>query len=217
MRRWLALLTLAAACGGSTEPKVDLSKPTGLTPVSQTNLTLIAGQSTTVSVRVVNASGTAVNGAHVDFSATSGGTVGSPGVTTSADGLASTQWTVAKVAGQQVLTATVSGTTFAVAISATVTIPLSGTWTGSVGSQLLTLNIVESGGVVSGNGTLTNTPTGTRALVASGTLASSTVNITMTSGTIQPFSLQGTVLGASIVGTLNGSGFTNNPITMTKQ
>jgi hypothetical protein len=218
MRRLaLVFITSVLACGGSTEPGIDLSKPTGITPVSSANLTMIAGQATTVSVRVVNAAGSGVSNARVDFTATSGGTVGSPTVNTATDGSASTRWTTANVAGQQVLTATVSGTTFAIAIAATVTVPLTGAWVGTIGSQVLTLNLSEAGGVVSGSGTLTNTPSGTRALVAGGTLNGAALNVTLTSGSAQPFALTGTQLGTTISGSLTGSGFNANAITLAKQ
>ena len=89
-----------------------------------------------------------------------------------------------------------------------------GTWSGPVGSQVLTLTMVESGGVVTGTGTLTNTPTGTRALVVNGTFIKPTLTLTLSSGTTQPFSLEARLVGKVLDGTLNGSGFTANHINL---
>jgi hypothetical protein len=93
---------------------------------------------------------------------------------------------------------------------------VTGTWTGIRGSQLFTLSLVDNSGVVAGSGTLTNTPTGTRALTISGTFIAPTMTITMSSGTLQPISLVATVTGKSMGGTLTGSGFTGEAIELTR-
>jgi hypothetical protein len=212
----LALSSLAA-CGGSDSTAVDTTTPTGISPVTQANVALVGGQATTVTVKVVNGSGSPLSGVAVAFSATANGFVGSPSTRTAADGTASTQWTVAKVVGQQVLTASVTGTNLAIAFSAAVTIPLSGTWVGNVGTQVLTMTLVESSGNVTGSGTLTGTPSGTRAQVITGSLLNSTFTATLTSGGATPFNITATVNGATMIGTLTGSGFTGDAITLTKQ
>ena len=92
-----------------------------------------------------------------------------------------------------------------------------GTWTGIVGGQTLTMPLVESAGAVTGTGTITNTPTGTRALTVTGTLVSPKLTATMSSGTLQPIALQATVAGSSMTGSLTGSGFTGEGITLARQ
>lgn len=94
---------------------------------------------------------------------------------------------------------------------------VSGTWSGVTGAQVLTMTLVENGGVVTGSGTLTNTPTGTRAQTVTGTFASPTLDVTLSSGSVQPVALHGTVGGNSMAGSLTGSGFTGDAITLTRQ
>ena len=92
-----------------------------------------------------------------------------------------------------------------------------GTWTGVVGGQTLSMTLVENAGAVTGTGTITNTPTGTRALTVTGTFVSPKLTATMTSGTVQPIALQATVAGTSMTGSLTGSGFTGEGITLARQ
>lgn len=83
-----------------------------------------------------------------------------------------------------------------------------GVWQGTLDDQVFTLTLSEASGQVNGNGTITNTPTGTRALTVTGTFVPpSTISLTMSSGTTTPFNMQGTVSTTAIVGKLNGSGF----------
>lgn len=93
---------------------------------------------------------------------------------------------------------------------------VAGRWTGVIGGQMLDVTLVENSGVVNGTGTITNTPTGTRALTITGTFANPAFTATMTSGTIQPINLSATVSGNQMNGTLNGSGFTGDAIILTR-
>jgi hypothetical protein len=92
-----------------------------------------------------------------------------------------------------------------------------GTWRGVVDGQTLSLTLIENAGSVSGTGTITNTPTGTRALTVTGTFVNAAFTATMSSGTLQPIALQATVAGSSMTGNLTGSGFTGEAITLTRQ
>jgi hypothetical protein len=97
---------------------------------------------------------------------------------------------------------------------------LSGRWVGTVGTQTLDISLAENGGAVTGSGTLTNTPSGTRAFTISGTYAAAPIGhttITLSSGTAQPFTFAGQVYPSSMLGTLTGSGFTGDAITLTRQ
>lgn len=94
---------------------------------------------------------------------------------------------------------------------------VAGTWMGVTGLQTLTMTLVENGGVVSGTGTLTNTPTGTRAMTVAGTHTGTSLTATLSSGTLQPVNLQATVSGNGMSGTLTGSGFAGDPIMLTRQ
>jgi hypothetical protein len=92
-----------------------------------------------------------------------------------------------------------------------------GQWIGTIGSQDITLNLVQSGSAVSGSGTITNTPTGTRALSIAGAYTPPSIAVTLSSGSVDPMSLQASVAGASMTGSLTGSGFTGEGITLTRQ
>jgi hypothetical protein len=97
------------------------------------------------------------------------------------------------------------------------TITVAGAWTGTVSTQVIDMTLVENAGAVSGSGTISNTPTGTRALTISGTFAAGTMNVTMSSGTIQPINFRATVvLPKSMAGTLTGSGFTGEVVTFSR-
>ena len=71
----------------------------------------------TVEFRAVNASGSGVSGVELELSATAG-SLSSSRVTTGADGVASVQWTLGTVAGEQRLTATRGGLTATVRVQA---------------------------------------------------------------------------------------------------
>ena len=91
-----------------------------------------------------------------------------------------------------------------------------GTWTGQTGGQLLTLSLVQSGSGVTGSGTMTNTPTGTRALTVSGSFSNPTFTATLSSGSAEPINISANVTGKTMTGSLNGSGFTGDAITLSR-
>lgn len=104
---------LQQACG-STEPVKDMS-PATIVGVSSLNQRGTPGSAaeTRPSVKVTNAPGSALVGVNVTFAvATGGGTVSGASVTTDASGVATVgAWTLGAVAGENTVTATVSGLT----------------------------------------------------------------------------------------------------------
>ncbi|HKW13084.1 MAG TPA: hypothetical protein VJS69_01220 [Candidatus Krumholzibacteria bacterium] len=99
-------------------------------------------------------------------------------------------------------------------------IDLNGTWSGGLGSQMVTLTLLDNNGNVSGSGTITNTPTGTRAQVVTGVFTKPAFTLTLSSGSAQPVSFSGTYhpsIPAQLVGTFVGSGFTGDAIILNKQ
>jgi hypothetical protein len=95
---------------------------------------------------------------------------------------------------------------------------VTGNWQGDIaGPQVLTLALSQSGGTVSGSGILTNTPSGTRALTATGTFIDPVLSMTISSGTTQPFNLTATLTNGTLYGNLQGSGFTGSMIAMYRQ
>lgn len=98
-----------------------------------------------------------------------------------------------------------------------VVISPSGTWTGVVDPQVLSLTMLESAGAVSGTGTLSNTPTGLRAFTVTGTYVNGTLNVTGIPGGLSAnFNVTGTVTAGSIAAAISGGGFSGNPITLYK-
>ena len=91
-----------------------------------------------------------------------------------------------------------------------------GTWTGQTGSQLFTLTLNQSGTSVTGSGTVTNTPTGTRALTVVGSFNAPTLTATLSSGSIQPINLTASVNGKAMTGSLSGSGWNGEAITLNR-
>lgn len=102
---------------------------------------------------------------------------------------------------------------------------VSGFWQGLLtGNQVLSMTILENSGIVTGTGTLTNTPSGTRAQTVSGTFANGMLDATFTSGTAAPFILHATygvvtiqgMQAPQLTGTINGSGFNAESVILTK-
>lgn len=93
---------------------------------------------------------------------------------------------------------------------------LTGYWVGQVGTQQMQITIVERDGLVTGTGTVQNTPTGTRAVTITGTLINDIVDLAFTSSTAQPFTLHARLYIATdqyhMEGALQGSGFTGENI-----
>lgn len=93
---------------------------------------------------------------------------------------------------------------------------LSGFWTGVVNGQILSMTIIEKSGVITGSGTLTNTPTGTRAETVAGTMINDVVDVTFSSPPVNPFTLHGHAFVMNdqylLDATLVGAGFTGETI-----
>ena len=100
---------------------------------------------------------------------------------------------------------------------------LTGSWGGVAVTQPTTLTLLENNGVVSGTGTIANTPTGTRALTVTGIFTNGTnFSLTLSSGTIQPINFSGTLnrtvtAPQQLIGTFTGSGFNGEAVILSKQ
>lgn len=133
--RALVLVAVAAACkddGGGTGSRVA----TTLTATSPATQTAVAGTAvaTAPAVRVLDQAGAPLPGVVVTFTASSGGSVGSPTATTDAAGNASAgSWTLGAALGPQTLTATVPSLT-PVQFTATATDPCDSSVTFTLGS-----------------------------------------------------------------------------------
>lgn len=98
-------------------------------------------------------------------------------------------------------------------------ISVTGTYSGSSQGITVTLTLTESGGTVTGSGSIVE-GANTFPVTVSGTFNAPNVNLNLTSAQLQgPVQLTGTVAddGSSINGMMNGSGLTNFPITLTLQ
>jgi hypothetical protein len=116
----LAAAPLALACGGdSTSPSVG--PPAHLGALADLNRTAAVGTTIPAGlvVSVTDASGHAVTGASVAFAVTGGNGSTSPRIaTTGANGQATAAWTLGTIAGDNVITASVSGVTTSVTFHA---------------------------------------------------------------------------------------------------
>lgn len=92
---------------------------------------------------------------------------------------------------------------------------MTGTWRGTVSSATMTLSLSQSGRDVTGNGTLIGAST--VALTVSGTATLPAFSMTLASGGFQSINFAGQMGTKTLTGTLNGSGFTNDAVTFTKQ
>jgi hypothetical protein len=122
--RWLAaaLAISAAACGGSTEPSGSANGASQIQIVSGNGQVQLVGQPlpSPLVVKVVNTSGTAVQGATVTFSVASGvATISPTTATTDGTGQAKTQVTLGTSPGNVQINASVSGTSLVVAFVVT--------------------------------------------------------------------------------------------------
>ena len=110
--RVTTLLSIAAAativaCGGSTEPKKDVT-PASITPSTTDTLRGQAASqlNTALTVTVKNAAGQPIDSALVTFAVVSGGgSVAAPSVRTDSLGRATNTWTLGQTAGVQTMTA----------------------------------------------------------------------------------------------------------------
>ncbi len=94
-----------------------------------------------------------------------------------------------------------------------------GSWSGTVQpSGTLVLNLTETDGNVTGNGTLTAPGLGLP-ITASGTYTRSiaSTSMTLSSPGFETMNLNATITEQRMVGFLNGSGFTNAAITLDRQ
>jgi hypothetical protein len=99
---------------------------------------------------------------------------------------------------------------------------ITGTWGGVAFNQPTVLTLLETNGTVSGSGTISGTPVGTRALTVTGVFTNGTnFALTLSSGTAQPINYAGTYNPngnpPQLIGTFNGSGFNGEAAILRKQ
>ncbi len=116
----IAAAPLALACGGDstspTGPAAHLAATTDLSRTATVGTTISAG----LVVSVTDASGRAVSGAMVAFAVTGGNGATNPRIaTTGSNGQATATWTLGTIAGDNVITASVSGVSTSVIFHAT--------------------------------------------------------------------------------------------------
>ncbi|HXU02128.1 MAG TPA: hypothetical protein VN903_14255, partial [Polyangia bacterium] len=194
----------SAACGGSTDigpTGPDYTKAAGI-QIQNPIATGSVGQIIDVKFIAVNAAGGTLISAPIAISI-SAGTASATALVTDLNGAGVVEWKLGSTLGIQTLTLTSPGSSATATMPVTVSlVSAAGTWRGVTGTQVLTVTLVDNGGAISGSGTLTNTPTGTRALIANGALVGSKVSLTLSSGTVQPFNLDATLAGATMTGSL---------------
>jgi len=97
---------------------------------------------------------------------------------------------------------------------------ITGTWQGPIESLTMRVVLTETNGTVTGTGTMTQAGV-PFALSISGTSSGGNFSLEVAEAEHAPFtytgSLQGSGSGATLTGVGNGSGFINQPITLTKQ
>lgn len=147
----LSALTIFAACGGGDDP-VDPPPPppqAGSLVASGGALTAQVGNSVTTGVTVLGTGGQPLSGFRVVFAPISGGSVNPSTVTTGADGVALTEWTLSGFVGTQLLQATAGGVSIQISANATLGDPsqvvavLGTGQSGGVGSDLADPIVVE--------------------------------------------------------------------------
>jgi hypothetical protein len=93
----------------------------------------------------------------------------------------------------------------------------SGAWAGTVQGMTVTLTLAESNNTIAGSGNI-SAPGSSLALTATGTRAHPSVALTLRASGFEDMNFQGNFSGNNmIVGTLNGSGFSNEGLTLRRQ
>lgn len=98
---------------------------------------------------------------------------------------------------------------------------LTGTWSGPIVSLTMRLTLVENGGAVTGSGTMIQDGE-SFTLAVTGTSNNGSFSLTISEPSHESFTYTGSVQVATgssttMVGVGNGAGFSNTPITLTKQ
>ena len=93
---------------------------------------------------------------------------------------------------------------------------VNGSWSGSSGGISMSLTLSQSGTSVTGSGQISGGGN-TIPLTASGTYVEPDLSLTLSSAGFQPTVYAGSLSHGTITGTLNGSGFTNQSMTLTRQ
>lgn len=95
-------------------------------------------------------------------------------------------------------------------------VSIEGTWTGSIEGGTFTLTLAQQGSDITGSGNISATG-GSASLNITGTRSGANISLVMTSSGFEDLNYSGTIQNATTInGTLNGSGFQNEPLTLTK-
>ena len=94
---------------------------------------------------------------------------------------------------------------------------IAGTWTGGATGHTFDITVVESNGIITGNGTWARPGFATVAVTVQGTYSSPAAVMTLTPSSIAAVNLSGNVKDRVLDGRLNGSGFNNEPVTLVRR
>ena len=97
---------------------------------------------------------------------------------------------------------------------------MTGVWQGTIVTLVMRVTLTDNNGTISGTGTMTQAGV-PFALTVSGTRNGSNFALNVAEAEHEPFeftgSVQGTGSGTTLTGVANGSGFVNQPVTLSKQ
>lgn len=208
-RPMIALAAVLVACGGGTEPPPSLVVNPLALSFSATGGTLASqslGLASTGSSLQWTAAG---NAPWLAFSPAAGMTPSTIVVSPSPTGLAGGSFS-----GAIAIQPPGAGTPQSVPVSLTIPTATGG-WSGNNSGITLSVVLAETGGTVSGSGTLAGTTS--LAVTVAGTHAHPTLSLTFAAPGFQPSVFIGSYTASNTVsGTINGSGFVNFPMTLTR-
>lgn len=92
---------------------------------------------------------------------------------------------------------------------------IDGTWTGVAQGGTFTLTLTETNNTVTGTGSVTG-GSGSAALTVTGTFDNPAFSLTLASPGFQSINYAGEMEGDALDGLMNGSGFVNEPLSMTR-
>ena len=94
-------------------------------------------------------------------------------------------------------------------------VEVEGAWSGSIGSESLSLTVQETSGTLAGSGSLSNA-TDAVAVTVAGTFTRPSVAIVLHADGFSDINIQGTVGETLLTGTANGSGYVNASVSLTR-
>jgi hypothetical protein len=94
---------------------------------------------------------------------------------------------------------------------------VNGVWTGVSAGTTVNLTLATQGTNVTGSGQISQGTTSVALTITSGTYVAPNLSLTVSAQGFQAVNLAGVRSNNTITGTLNGSGFSNQALTLTKQ